>query len=98
MAWILRVTHRVPYGKKQEYQQLAKKLFGEIEKGEGVEHMGSYRVAFGNSKEYMHLLKFEKLADYENVHVPPACRVLKKLQDSNLFDESFWEWLRPLGK
>jgi len=96
MPWILRITHTVPAAKKADYQQLAKDILKELGKGGKVEHRGSFRVAFGNSREFMHLFEFEHLRDYEETHEPSACRLLKTLYDNDLFTDSRWEWLKPI--
>ena len=71
MAWVLRLRHKVPYGKRQEYLKRMKEVLSELDESGIAKVLGSYKTAFGDSKEFTHLIEYESLARYEEMHLPP---------------------------
>lgn len=93
MAWTLRATDTVPLANREAYEQKIRELIGGLPAK--CQHKGSYRVAFGKSLEYMHLIEFASLSDYENE--PYATwKPVVDAYESGLATDSHWEWLRIL--
>ena len=97
MSWVLRITNTVPVSGRLQYLKEAKRITHGLTQNPRIKHLGSYRVAFGNALEFMHLFEFESLKDYEETHVPEVCQEMKDIHGS-LVEGSRWEWLKPLEK
>jgi len=95
MAWMLRATDTVPLANREAYERKIHELIGSLPAK--IRHTGSYRVAFGKSLEYMHLIEFASLSDYENEPYE-TWKPVVEAYESGLATDSRWEWLRIVGQ
>jgi hypothetical protein len=91
MGWMLRVTDTVPMRHREAYQVRMEECFARLPKT--AAHRGSFRVSFGRSLEFMHLVEFASLSDYENAPADLWTSVIQGYRE-NLADDSRWEWMR----
>jgi hypothetical protein len=91
MSWMLRITDQVPLGNREAYTRQFDRVFDALPPR--IVHRGSFRVAFGKSFEYMHLVEFETLDDYEQTPTPFWAPIIKAYRDA-LATDSRWEWMR----
>ena len=93
MAWMLRVTDKVVHANREAYERMYNEVLDQLPGN--ARAAGSYRVAFGESLEYMHLIEFGSLSDYENAP-PGTWDTVIEGYENNLAVDSRWEWLRVL--
>ena len=107
-AWILRVTNTVPFSNRKNYEKHVLDSFGKVHTSGPLlpletwkassdpnvyfQHIGSYRVAFGNAFEYMHLFRFSNLSRLEIMDVG-VCDVFETLYGHDLVTGSRYELL-----
>lgn len=101
MPWTLRITNTVPFVNRGAYEREVTNIIGMFPVNVEdppchAEHVGSYRVAFGNTLEFMHLFKCTSLDEWQNLPLE-ICRTAEELlYGENLVTESRYEWLRKL--
>ena len=93
MAWMLRATDTVPLANRPAYEKKINELMESLP-GK-FQHKGSYRVAFGKSLEYMHLIECPTLHDYENEPYE-TWKPVVDAYERGLATDSGWEWLRSV--
>jgi hypothetical protein len=91
MNWMLRITDQVPLGNREAYTRNFDRVFDALPSR--IMHRGSFRVSFGRSFEYMHLLEFETLDDYERTPMRVWAPMIETYRDGLAMD-SRWEWMR----
>ncbi len=91
MPWMLRVTDTVPLMNREVYEDKVHTLTSSLPPH--IKHRGSYRVAFGKSLEYMHLIEFASLRDYEEEPYETWKDVVDAYE-AGLAPDSRWEWMR----
>jgi hypothetical protein len=88
---MLRITDQVPLANREAYTREFDRVFDALPPR--ITHRGSFRVAFGKSFEYMHLLEFETLDDYERTPMATWAPIVEAYRDG-LATDSRWEWMR----
>jgi hypothetical protein len=89
--WMLRITDQVPLANREAYTREFDRVFDALPPR--ITHRGSFRVAFGKSFEYMHLLEFESLDVYERTPMTTWAPIVEAYRDG-LATDSRWEWMR----
>jgi len=93
MAWMLRITDTIPLANREAYSQKLNTVIDALPAH--IRHRGSFRVAFGRSLEYMHLLEFESLSAYEGTP-PETWSEVVEAYENGLATDSRWEWMRVI--
>ncbi|MSS71144.1 MAG: hypothetical protein EXS64_06625 [Candidatus Latescibacteria bacterium] len=93
MAWMLRITDTVPLANREAYGQKLNAVIDALPAH--IRHRGSFRVAFGKSLEFMHLLEFASLSDYEQAP-PETWTEVVEAYENGLATDSRWEWMRVI--
>jgi hypothetical protein len=91
MAWMLRIADTIPLANREAYERKLNAVFDALPAH--ILHRGSFRVAFGRSLEYMHLLEFDSLSAYEGTPPETWAEVVAAYQNG-LATDSRWEWMR----
>jgi hypothetical protein len=94
----LKVSNTVPYVHREAYVKKTKSVIREFNKLPNRKHLSSYRVAFGNALEFIHLFEYKTLADWEATEGKDLCDQVKTHyhhEGANLVTASNYEWLRP---
>ena len=95
MAWMLRITDQVPLGNREAYMGRINDVVARLPAA-GARFHGSFRVAFGRSLEFMHLIEFPSLDDYEHAPAGTWDAVIEAYRQ-NLATDSRWEWMRVIN-